>query len=114
MSGTYELAVGSLYAAVLMGIGCGLWAMNDLTGEGNRRREPALDEGTSGRTAPEWRSGNAAAIGVRALRLLGGYVLLSVMMAGLVVLPAYQDVRPPAAVLRAAVGPARRLAPWPD
>ena len=95
VSGTYELAVGSLYAAVLMGIGCGLWAMNDLTGEGNRRREPALDEGTSGRTAPEWRSGNAAAIGLRALRLLGGYVLLSVMMAGLAVYLRIRTSGPP-------------------
>jgi hypothetical protein len=90
VSGTYELAVGSLYAAVLMGIGCGLWAMNALTGKGNRRREPALDEGTSARTAPEWRSGYAAAIGLSALRLLGGYVLLSMMMAGLVV---YLNIR---------------------
>jgi hypothetical protein len=90
VSGTYELAVGSLYAAVLLGIGCGLWAMNDLTGKGNRRREPALDEGTTGRTAPQLRSGYAAAIGLSALRLLGGYVLLSMMMAGLVV---YLNIR---------------------
>ena len=75
---------------MLLGIGCGLWAMNDLTGKRNRRREPALDGGTSGRTAPEWRSSHAAAIGLSALRLLGGYVLLSAMMAGLVV---YLNIR---------------------
>jgi len=88
VTGTYELAVGGLYAAVLMGIGCGLCAMNALTATSGRRTEPALG-GTSGRAGPARRSGYAAAIGRSALQLLGGYVLLSAMMAGLQV---YVDI----------------------
>ena len=90
MTGTYELVTGSLYAAMLMGVGCGLWALNSLTGRGSRRREPAVGRDTSGLTRPPARrSRYAASIGMTALQLLGGYVLLSVMMGGLLV---YLDV----------------------
>jgi hypothetical protein len=90
VTGTYELVTGSLYTAMLMGVGCGLWALNSLTGRGNRRREPAVGRDTSGRTQPRARRSRvAASIGMTALQLLGGYVLLSAMTGGLL---AYLDV----------------------
>jgi hypothetical protein len=83
VTGTYELAVGGLYAAVLTGIGCGVRAMNALATARSGRPEPPPGGGAGHRARRARRSGYAAVIGFGALRILGGYLLLSAMMAGL-------------------------------
>jgi hypothetical protein len=70
---------------VLTGIGCGVQAMNALTTARSRWPEPALGGSASDRARHARRSGYAAVIGFGALRILGGYLLLTAMMAGLLV-----------------------------
>jgi hypothetical protein len=78
-AGSYGLgSQPTVYGALVTGIGCGLWALKSLNGSRSPRREPAA--GGVARPARRY----AAAIGLSALLLLGGYVLLSVLLSGLI------------------------------
>ena len=73
MTGSYELVIGSQYVALLMGVGCALWALGGVVGDSGEtgghlraRRLPA--------------SAYAVEAGLKACQLLGGYLLLSALM----------------------------------
>lgn len=79
VTGAYELATGSGYAAVLTGIGCALWALAYVGGD------PAGAEGARRDRRP---TATTYAVGAatKAGRLVGGYLLLSSLTGGLVLL----------------------------
>ena len=76
VTGAYELVLGSRYAAVLTGVGCALWALavvldDSVEAEGAcRARRPPV-------------SAYAVEAFLKACQLLGGYLLLSSLMGGL-------------------------------
>ena len=79
VTGVYELATGSGYAAVLTGIGCALWALAYVGGD------PAGAKGARRDRRP---TATAYAVGAatKAGQLVGGYLLLSSLTGGLVLL----------------------------
>ena len=79
VTGAYELATGSGYAAVLTGIGCALWALAYVGGD------PAGAKGARRDRRP---TATAYAVGAatKAGQLVGGYLLLSSLTGGLVLL----------------------------
>jgi hypothetical protein len=76
VTGAYELATGSGYAAVLTGIGCAVWALAYVGGD------PVEAEGARRDRRPP---ATAYAVGAatKAGQLVGGYLLLSSLMGGL-------------------------------
>ncbi len=92
VTGAYELATGSGYAAVLTGIGCALWALAYAGGD------PAEAEGTRRDRRPPV-TAYAVGAATKAGQLVGGYLLLSSLMGGL--------------VLYATIVGTRLAEPWP-
>jgi HAAS domain-containing protein len=82
MTGSYELIEGSSFAAELTGVACALWALAVVIGD------PAGVEGARRGRRP-LASAYAAEAGLKAGQLLGGYLLLSALIGGLLL---YLDI----------------------
>lgn len=78
VSGIYEIASGSQEAALLLGVSCVIWLLVGLTSD------PAGSAGHRAARRPS-ASASAAAAGLAACQLLGGYLLVSALVSGILV-----------------------------